>query len=110
MNKSRTTRWILLFLAVAGAGYFGWQRYHGEGHEPAGNTAQKATRNAVRVGVAPVEKTNFPVYLTSLGTVQAFNTVVVRSRVDGQIDKIDFTEGQFVKHGDTFRRIHARVD
>jgi membrane fusion protein, multidrug efflux system len=108
MNKSRTTRWILLFLAVAGVGYFGWQRYHGEGHEPAGNTAQKATRNAVRVGVAPVEKTNFPVYLTSLGTVQAFNTVVVRSRVDGQIDKIAFKEGQLVNQGDLLAEIDPR--
>jgi multidrug efflux system membrane fusion protein len=108
MNKSRTTRWILLFLAVAGGGYFGWQRYHGEGHEPAGNTAQKAARNAVRVGVAPVEKTNFPVYLTSLGTVQAFNTVVVRSRVDGQIDKIAFKEGQLVNQGDLLTEIDPR--
>jgi multidrug efflux system membrane fusion protein len=108
MNKSRTTRWILLFLAVAGAGYFGWQRYRGEGREPAGNTAQKATRNAVRVGVAPVEKTNFPVYLTSLGTVQAFNTVVVRSRVDGQIDKIAFKEGQLVNQGDLLTEIDPR--
>jgi multidrug efflux system membrane fusion protein len=108
MNKSRTTRWILLFLAVAGAGYFGWQRYHGEGREPAGNTAQKAARNAVRVGVAPVEKTNFPVYLTSLGTVQAFNTVVVRSRVDGQIDKIAFKEGQLVNQGDLLAEIDPR--
>jgi len=108
MNKSRTTRWILLFLAVAGGGSFGWQRYHGEGHEPAGNTAQKAARNAVRVGVAPVEKTNFPVYLTSLGTVQAFNTVVVRSRVDGQIDKIAFKEGQLVNQGDLLAEIDPR--
>jgi membrane fusion protein, multidrug efflux system len=108
MNKSRTTRWILVILAVAGAGYFGWQRYRGEGHEPAGNTAQKATRNAVRVSVAPVEKTNFPVYLTSLGTVQAFNTVVVRSRVDGQIDKIAFKEGQLVNQGDLLAEIDPR--
>ena len=92
MNKSRITRWILLILAVGGLGYFGWQRFYGEGHETAANNAQKAApRNPVRVTVAPVEKTDFPVYLTSLGTVQAFNTVVVRSRVDGQIDKIAFT-------------------
>jgi membrane fusion protein, multidrug efflux system len=108
MNKSRTTRWILLILAVVGAGYFGWQRFHGESRENGANTAQKGSRNAVRVGVAPVEKTNFPVYLTSLGTVQAFNTVVVRSRVDGQIDKIAFKEGQLVNQGDLLAEIDPR--
>jgi multidrug efflux system membrane fusion protein len=62
----------------------------------------------VRVSVATVEKADFPVYLTSLGTVQAFNTVLVRSRVDGQIDKIAFTEGQYVKQGDLLTKIDPR--
>ena len=90
MNKSRTTRWILLALVAAGVGYYGWQRFHGEDQAAASNSAQKAARSAVRVSVATAEKADFPVYLTSLGTVQAFNTVLVRSRVDGQIDKIAF--------------------
>jgi multidrug efflux system membrane fusion protein len=109
MNKSRTTRWILLALVAAGLGYYGWQRFHGEAQETAANSAQKAARSAaVRVSVATVEKTDFPVYATSLGTVQAFNTVLVRSRVDGQIDKIAFTEGQVVKQGDLLTVIDPR--
>src|SRR5271169_2073358 len=96
MNKSRITRGIFLVLALAGVGYWGWQRFRGEDQAAAAANAQKAVRNAVRVTVAPVEKTDFPVYLTGLGTVQAFNTVIVRSRVDGQIDKIAFKEGQLV--------------
>jgi membrane fusion protein, multidrug efflux system len=108
MNKSRTTRWILLVLALAGAGYWGWQRFRGEDQAAATANAQKAARTAVRVTVAPVEKTDFPVYLTSLGTVQAFNTVVVRSRVDGQIDKIAFKEGQLVNQGDLLAEIDPR--
>jgi multidrug efflux system membrane fusion protein len=108
MNKSRITRWILLILAVVGLGYWGWQRFHGEDRAAAAGNAQKASRNAVRVTVAPVEKTDFPVYLTSLGTVQAFNTVVVRSRVDGQIDKIAFSEGQLVNQGDLLAQIDPR--
>jgi len=108
MNKSRTTRWILLALVVAGLGYFGWQRFHGEDRAATAANAQKASRNAVRVTIAPVEKTDFPVYLTSLGTVQAFNTVVVRSRVDGQIDKIAFQEGQLVSQGDLLAEIDPR--
>jgi membrane fusion protein, multidrug efflux system len=109
MNKSRTMRWILLLLAVAGLGYFGWQRFRGEDQATAAANAQKAVaRNAVRVTIAPVEKADFPVYLTGLGTVQAFNTVVVRSRVDGQIDKIAFTEGQLVKQGELLCEIDPR--
>jgi membrane fusion protein, multidrug efflux system len=108
MNKSRITRWIFVILAVGGLGYWGWQRFHGEDRAAATANAQKASRNAVRVTVAPVEKTDFPVYLTSLGTVQAFNTVVVRSRVDGQIDKIAFTEGQLVNQGDLLAQIDPR--
>jgi multidrug efflux system membrane fusion protein len=108
MKKSRTTRWILLALVVAALGYYGWQRFHGETQEAASNAAQKTARNAVRVNVATVEKTDFPVYLTSLGTVQAFNTVLVRPRVDGQIDKIAFKEGQLVKQGDLLTEIDPR--
>jgi multidrug efflux system membrane fusion protein len=108
MKKSRTTRWILLALVVAALGYYGWQRFHGETQEAASNGAQKTARNAVRVNVATVEKTDFPVYLTSLGTVQAFNTVLVRPRVDGQIDKIAFKEGQLVKQGDLLTEIDPR--
>ena len=57
---------------------------------------------------AAVEKADFPVYLTGLGTVQGFNTVVVRTRVDGQINRIAFKEGQFVKEGDTLVEIDPR--
>jgi multidrug efflux system membrane fusion protein len=108
MNKSRTTRWILLALVAAGLGYYGWQRFHGENRETVANGAQKAAPIAVRVNVATAEKTDFPVYLTGLGTVQAFNTVLVRSRVDGQIDKIAFTEGRLVKQGDLLAEIDPR--
>ena len=37
-----------------------------------------------------MEKADFPVYLTGLGNVQGFNTVVVRTRVDGQVNHIAF--------------------
>ena len=56
----------------------------------------------------PVEKADFPVYLTGLGTVQGFNTVQVRTRVDGQIDKVAFKEGQIVKEGDLLVEIDPR--
>jgi membrane fusion protein, multidrug efflux system len=108
MKTSRTISWILLLAVVGGAGYYGWQRYQaGEAAKRA--DAQKAARpNAVRVSTAPVQKADFPVYLTGLGTVQGFNTVQVRTRVDGQIDKIAFQEGQIVKQGDLLVEIDPR--
>ncbi|MCP4616973.1 MAG: efflux RND transporter periplasmic adaptor subunit [Bradyrhizobium sp.] len=106
MSWSRTIGWVLLIAAIAGGGYFGWQRV-GPGH--AAQTAQKGPApRPVPVKIAPVEKADFPVYLTGLGTVQGFNTVLVRTRVDGQINKIDFKEGQFIKEGGTLVEIDPR--
>src|SRR6266699_2383562 len=112
MTKSRTIGWVLLIAALAAVGYFGWQRFYGPNPRAKTESAQKSaspTSNApVRVTVAPVEKADFPVYLTGLGTVQGFNTVVVRTRVDGQIDKIAFKEGQLVNQGDLLAQIDPR--
>src|ERR1700692_4586617 len=108
MNTSRTIRWVLLIAALAAVGYFGWQRFHRGDQATAANNAQKAAPSAVRVSIAPVEKADFPVYLTGLGTVQGFNTVVMRTRIDGQIDKIAFQEGQLVKQGDLLAEIDPR--
>ena len=107
MKTSRTIGWIVL-IAVIGGGYYGWQRH--EDNVQQAENAQKAAarRPAIPVSLAQVEKTDFPVYLTGLGTVQAFNTVVVRTRVDGQIDKIAFQEGQTVKQGDLLAEIDPR--
>src|SRR5256714_4376563 len=111
MTKSRTMRWVLLAVVLVAGGYFGWQRLHSPNQTDHANNAQKtvaATGGAVPVTVASVEKADFPVLLTGLGTVQGFNTVVVRSRVDGQIDKIAFKEGDLVKQGDLLAQIDPR--
>jgi multidrug efflux system membrane fusion protein len=62
----------------------------------------------VPVVVATAQKGDLPVYLIGLGSVAAFNTVTVRSRVDGQIVKVNFTEGQFVHEGDALIEIDPR--
>jgi multidrug efflux system membrane fusion protein len=109
MKKSRTIIRVLLIAAVAAAGYYGWDRYQ-SGQQAAAKAAnaQKSARTAVRVSTAPVQKADFPVYLTGLGTVQGFNTVLVRTRVDGQIDKVAFKEGQMVNQGDLLVEIDPR--
>src|SRR5258708_11170139 len=112
MTTSRTISWVLLIAAVGAVGYFGWQRFYGPNPRAKTESAQKSSSSPraapVRVTIATVEKADFPVYLTGLGTVQAFNTVVVRTRVDGQIDKIAFKEGQLVNQGDLLAQIDPR--
>jgi membrane fusion protein, multidrug efflux system len=112
MTRSRTIRWIALIVAAAALGFFGWQQYRGTGPGAQAENAQKRpgapSSKPVPVTIASVEKTDFPAYLFGLGSVQAFNTVVVRTRVDGQIDKIAFQEGQFVKEGDILAQIDPR--
>ena len=63
---------------------------------------------AVPVVVATTQRGNLPVYFNGLGTVTAFNTVTVRSRIDGQLIKVDFTEGQFVREGQLLAEIDPR--
>src|ERR1700759_3705583 len=108
MKTSRTIGGIVLIAVLGGAGYYGWHR-HQENVQQAENAQKAAARRpAIPVSMSAVEKTDFPVYLTGLGTVQAFNTVVVRTRVDGQIDKIGFQEGQRVKQGDLLAEVDPR--
>jgi multidrug efflux system membrane fusion protein len=74
------------------------------------NTKQAlaATTRAVPVAVASVVEQDMPVYLTGLGSVTAFNTVSVKSRVDGQLVQVNFREGQQVKKGDLLILIDPR--
>jgi multidrug efflux system membrane fusion protein len=110
MKTSRTIFWIALISVVGSLGYFGWHRLLApdSAKTVAQSPAGGARTAAVPVTIAPVQKADFPVYLTGLGTVQGFNTVLVRTRVDGQIDKIAFKEGQLVKQGDLLAEIDPR--
>jgi membrane fusion protein, multidrug efflux system len=108
MTKSRTFRWGLLISAVVALSYFGWQRYYGPDVTKGENAQRSARAPAVPVTIAQVVKADFPVFLTGLGTVQGYNTVLVRTRVDGQIDQIAFKEGQLVKQGDLLAQIDPR--
>jgi membrane fusion protein, multidrug efflux system len=62
----------------------------------------------VPVSAVPVQRQDVPIYLDGLGTVQAYNSVLVKSRVDGQIVKINFSEGKDVRAGDVLVEIDPR--
>ena len=105
MKKSVTI--LALLLCLAAAGWLGFRLL------PAGRSAGAATEAAPSSPRIPVmaelaEYRDVPVYLSGLGTVQAFNSVLIRSRVDGQILKMDFAEGQEVRAGDTIAEIDPR--
>jgi multidrug efflux system membrane fusion protein len=68
---------------------------------------QAAARSVPVVG-AKATIGNMPVYLTGLGTVTALNTVTVRTRVDGELTKVAFREGQMVRQGDLLAEIDPR--
>jgi multidrug efflux system membrane fusion protein len=67
-----------------------------------------AKPKAIAVDVATVNRADVPVYLEGLGTVQAFYTVTITARVDGQIEKVAFKEGQDVRKGDLLVQIDPR--
>lgn len=71
-------------------------------------TTQGAVSAPIPATVATVQKADFPVYLEGLGTVQPFQTVTVRSRVDGQIVKVEFKQGRMVQEGDVLVEIDPR--
>jgi multidrug efflux system membrane fusion protein len=74
----------------------------------ANKKAMAAAPRAVPVTVAAAVQQDMPVYLTGLGSVTAFNTVSVKSRVDGQLVQVNFREGQQVKKGDLLALIDPR--
>jgi multidrug efflux system membrane fusion protein len=91
---------VLLILAT-----FAW---YWQGHAVSGATTSPASPAPVPVEIASASRADVPVYLEGLGTVQAFNTVTIKTRVDGQIQKVSFVEGQRVKAGDLLVQIDPR--
>lgn len=100
-QRSRRWWWLLLLLLVAGGAYYLL-------HKPATKEAGPKRAQAP-VTVATVSRKDVPVYLTGLGTIQAYNTVTVRTQVDGQLVDVHFREGQEVKAGDVLAQIDSRT-
>jgi multidrug efflux system membrane fusion protein len=75
-----------------------------KGDKKGGKDGKGAT-GPIPVVAGTVAKKDVPIYFDGLGTVQAFNTVTVRSRVDGQLKKIAFEEGQEIHAGDLLAEI-----
>jgi multidrug efflux system membrane fusion protein len=101
---------VIVLVALALGGYLGWHHIHGKGIAipTAGKTDGGDKLSAIPVTVAKVKLADFPVYLNGLGTVEPYDTVTVRSRVDGEVIKVAFKQGQMVKEGDILVQIDPR--
>lgn len=109
--KRRSLRqpgFVLVALALAALGvYFTW-RDAGPTGEAGGRAARPATERAVPVVAEPVSSGDLPIHLNGLGTATPRNRVTVRARVDGQLMRLAFQEGQTVAAGDLLAEIDPR--
>jgi len=114
--KSRWWIWLLIVGAIAiGVWYFRGARNASQAADSSTPAAPGKGKGgggmpnfAVPVVVAAAQHGDLPVYFNGLGTVTAFNTVTVRSRVDGQLVNVAFKEGQYVHQGDLLVQIDPR--
>ena len=72
------------------------------------STPSEPPARIIPVVTATVQQKDMDVFINGLGTVTAFKTVTIRSRVDGELVKIAFVEGQMVRKGDLLAEIDSR--
>ena len=101
--------WLLILVLLAGAGY----RYYPQLRTLTLGLLSGPAPAAPRVVSAPVvtadaRRGDLPVYLGGLGSVVPLNTVTIHTRVDGEIQKVSFTEGQIVHAGDPLVELDPR--
>src|SRR3989442_2023974 len=115
-SKARWWLWILILGVIAvGVWYFRGARSSSQAADSAAPGAAAKGRGGAGAGgfvvpviVATAQRGDLPVYFNGLGTVTAFNTVTVRSRVDGQLISVAFKEGQFIHEGDLLAQVDPR--
>jgi membrane fusion protein, multidrug efflux system len=108
--KSRFWIWAILIVLIVG-GVVAYRLYSPSQPAVAGGQGGRGAFGAnltVSVAASQVQRQDVPYYLTGLGSVTAFYTVTLHTRVDGQIMKVFFKEGQFVKEGDELAEIDPR--
>jgi multidrug efflux system membrane fusion protein len=98
----RLASFAILFATLGGAGYQVWRVERSQ-------ALPAPAPPAVPVQTVLAARSDVPVYLTGIGTVEPYNTVTVRSRVDGELQQVLFKEGQDIKKGALLAVIDPRV-
>src|SRR5438270_2291750 len=109
-RKSRRWPWLLLLClgGLAGYRYFPQVTQGASKFEKSDKAPAKRGSPAVAVVAAAARRGDLSIYLTGLGSVAAYNTVTIRTRVDGELMRGAFTEGQLVPKGDRLAEIDPR--
>jgi multidrug efflux system membrane fusion protein len=100
---------VVALIILAITGFIVW-RIRANNHAATQLAAKQAAaaNRPTPVQVTPVQQKTVPVFLTALGTVTAYNTVTLHSRVDGQLLQVNFQEGQAVRKGQLLLQIDPR--
>jgi len=106
-SAGRWRLWLLIALVLAGGAYLMMSRM-GKPRVPAAEASPVTPRPGIPVSASQAKLGDLNRYLTALGTVTPFNTVTVKTRVDGQIVNVAFREGQYVHQGDLLVQIDPR--
>jgi multidrug efflux system membrane fusion protein len=101
--------WAIAGAAAILAGAAIWAVNHGARAAESKPAARRGAEGPVAVTTAPVVQRDVPIIRSGIGTVTAAQSVTVRTRVDGQLDAVAFTEGQEVKAGQVLARIDPRT-
>jgi multidrug efflux system membrane fusion protein len=106
-GKGRAAAGAAVLIMLGAATLFGFDLTGLLRRPSAADASISGASEAVPVMASQVGRADVPIYLTGIGTVQAFNSVLVRARIDGQIVKIDFAEGQDVHAGEVLVEIDS---
>jgi membrane fusion protein, multidrug efflux system len=106
---SPARKWIVLLVIVAVVGAAVWKiRRNAKEQDSVQLIMAAQADRPTPVQVSAVQQKTMPIFLTALGTVTAYNTVTIKSRVDGQLMQVPVREGQAVKQGQVLAEIDPK--
>jgi len=115
-SRARGWLWFLLIVAIAGGGWYYYDRFKQQSAQAEAQKKAADGKKGIGKGMGgptpvvaiPARKGRINVYLEGLGTVTPLRTVTVRSRVDGQLMRVHFREGELVEQGQLLAQIDPR--